>query len=179
MAKTAQEYFDATRGGNYETGYDIVADVMTKHFPVVSGLVLFALVIMAPFVYDLYTRRKKSKPPIPPSQTKSSESEMAPQKDTLEKDKIAFSEIAQALEKSGEAKDDEYENNIVTKAGKIKDPAIRGEALSIVGAFYESNGEQLKALEFARNALFCFDLAKAKEDVKKSTEWISRLKGVS
>ena len=117
MAKTAQEYFDATRGGNYETGYDIVADVMTKHFPVVSGLLLFALVIMAPFVYELYTRRKENKPPILPSQTKSSESEMAPQKDTLEKDKIALSEITQALEKGREAKDDENEIIVVTKAG--------------------------------------------------------------
>ena len=49
----------------------------------------------------------------------------------------------------------------------------------MVGAFYENKGERSKALEFARNALFCFDMAKAKEGVKKSTEWISRLKGAS
>lgn len=181
MPKTAQEYFDATRGGNYESGYDIVADVMTKHFPVVSGLVMLAVVLVSPFVYEWYIMRsgkKRDKTPNPTERPRLKEEE-APTDHALENDRKTLAKITEILDQKGEPENGEGEKAAVTMAGDIKDPAIRAEAMSLVGIFFEKKGDQSRALEFARSALFCFDLADATQKVEKTTEWIGRLKAVS
>lgn len=137
-----------TSAGKFDSGYDIVTAVMTKHVPVVTGIIALILVIASPYVYELYQRRKNaSRKPLEAPDEKDTEPAVGQDDEALKNDRAILTEITSAVEEQIASTKSKTIDKIAALACGISDSSIKGEALMLIGGGYEHSDDMDKAKE--------------------------------
>jgi tetratricopeptide (TPR) repeat protein len=212
MATPNEEVMELV-SGSYETGYDIVAAVMTKHVPVVTGIIGMIIVFLAPFAYDFFVRRTWAKDadgkyiPAPPAEpipveideeaeaqngilqglvaslqsvTDTSTVERVASRIDQELTRSAYSApawvaVAQAYVRIGnKEKGEQAYQSAMDVGGASKE--IHAHSAEALASLASDKGDTEQALNFARKALFLFDIVGLTDKADQMTSQIRDLK---
>ncbi|MBI5814198.1 MAG: tetratricopeptide repeat protein [Nitrospinae bacterium] len=138
----------------FKTGWEVVIAVMTRHVPVLIGVVSFFIVLMIPYVYGYYVKYIK-KPDLAPAVPEESEphpwfskpgegaGELAGDMEMLKPLEQAAANVAGGVKPSPEAV-----NHLEEQAGKLSTAGAKATAFRLLGDIHRGSGDLEKAEAF-------------------------------